>query len=48
MVQGTNSYDDTAGSSVVVITAGVARKPGMSRDDLLNINTGIVKQCAER
>lgn len=48
MVQGTNSYDDTAGSAVVVITAGVARKPGMSRDDLLNINTGIVKQCAEK
>ena len=47
MVRGTNSYDDTAGSDIVVITAGVARKPGMSRDDLLNINTGIVKQCAE-
>ncbi len=46
-VRGTNSYDDTAGSSIVVITAGVARKPGMSRDDLLNINTSIVKQCAE-
>src|SRR4030095_1517674 len=40
MVRGTNSYDDTAGSAIVVITAGVARKPGMSRDDLLNINTG--------
>jgi hypothetical protein len=48
MVRGTNSYDDTAGSSIVVITAGVARKPGMSRDDLLNINTNIVKQCAEQ
>ncbi len=48
MVRGTNSYDDTKGSSVVVITAGVARKPGMSRDDLLNINTNIVKQCAEQ
>ena len=47
MVRGTNSYDDTAGSDIVVITAGVARKPGMSRDDLLNINTSIVKQCAE-
>jgi malate dehydrogenase len=46
-VRGTNSYDDTRGSDVVVITAGVARKPGMSRDDLLNINTSIVKQCAE-
>jgi len=48
MVRGTNSYDDTAGSDIVVITAGVARKPGMSRDDLLNINTSIVKQCAEQ
>jgi malate dehydrogenase len=48
MVRGTNSYDDTAGSDVVVITAGVARKPGMSRDDLLNTNTNIVKTCAEQ
>ena len=48
MVRGTNSYDDTAGSAIVVITAGVARKPGMSRDDLLNINASIVKQCAEK
>ncbi len=47
-VRGTNSYDDTADSAVVVITAGVARKPGMSRDDLLSINTGIVKQCCEK
>ena len=47
-VTGTNSYDDTADSDVVVITAGVARKPGMSRDDLLNTNTGIVKACSER
>jgi malate dehydrogenase len=47
MVRGTNSYDDTKGSDVVVITAGVARKPGMSRDDLLNTNTSIVKACAE-
>ena len=39
---GTNGYDETAGSDVVVITAGVARKPGMSRDDLLKINHGIV------
>jgi len=48
MVKGTNSYDDTKGSDVVVITAGVARKPGMSRDDLLNTNTKIVKECAEK
>jgi malate dehydrogenase len=35
-VVGTNSYDETAGSEIVVVTAGIARKPGMSRDDLLN------------
>ena len=48
MVRGTNSYDDTTGSDVVVITAGIARKPGMSRDDLQNTNAGIVKACAEK
>ena len=37
-VIGTNDYADTAGSDIVVITAGIARKPGMSRDDLLNTN----------
>ena len=47
-VIGTNDYKDTKDSDIVVITAGIARKPGMSRDDLLNINTGIVKQCAEK
>jgi malate dehydrogenase len=41
-VQGTQAYEDTANSDVVVITAGVARKPGMSRDDLLNINYKIM------
>jgi len=46
-VTGTNSYEETAGSEVVVITAGIARKPGMSRDDLLNTNAGIVKQVSE-
>jgi malate dehydrogenase len=46
-VIGTNDYKDTAGSDVVVITAGIARKPGMSRDDLLNTNSKIVKECAE-
>lgn len=40
---GANSYEDTAGSDVVVITSGVARKPGMSRDDLLRTNMGIVR-----
>jgi malate dehydrogenase len=47
-VTGTNSYDATAGSQVVVITAGIARKPGMSRDDLLNTNAGIVKSVSEQ
>ena len=46
-VIGTNDYKDTAGSDVVVITAGIARKPGMSRDDLLNTNYKIVKECTE-
>jgi malate dehydrogenase len=46
-VRGTNSYDDTANSDIVVITAGIARKPGMSREDLLNTNAGIVRQVAE-
>ncbi|HET9440201.1 MAG TPA: malate dehydrogenase, partial [Longimicrobiales bacterium] len=46
-VRGTNNYDDTAGSDIVVITAGIARKPGMSREDLLNTNAGIVRQVAE-
>ncbi|HWG34961.1 MAG TPA: malate dehydrogenase [Gemmatimonadaceae bacterium] len=45
---GTNSYDETEGSDIVVITAGIARKPGMSRDDLLNTNAGIVKQVSEQ
>jgi malate dehydrogenase len=47
-VIGTNGYEATAGSDVVVITAGIARKPGMSRDDLLNTNAGIVKQVSEQ
>jgi malate dehydrogenase len=46
-VIGTNGYDETVGSEIVVVTAGIARKPGMSRDDLLNTNAGIVKQVAE-
>jgi malate dehydrogenase len=46
-VTGSNGYDESAGSDVVVITAGIARKPGMSRDDLLNTNAGIVKSVAE-
>ena len=45
-VQGTNNYDDTAASDVVVITAGIPRKPGMSRDDLLSTNAKIVGAVA--
>ena len=44
---GTNSYEDTAGSDIVVVTAGLPRKPGMSRDDLLEKNTEIVKSVSE-
>ena len=47
-VIGTNGYEETAGSDIVVITAGIARKPGMSRDDLLNTNAGIVKQVSQQ
>ena len=47
-VIGTNGYDETEDSDIVVITAGIARKPGMSRDDLLNTNAGIVKQVSEQ
>jgi malate dehydrogenase len=43
----TNDYSKTAGSEVVVITSGVPRKPGMSRDDLISINAGIVKNVTE-
>ena len=46
-VTGTNDYADTANSDIVVITAGIARKPGMSRDDLLNTNFGIMSQVLE-
>lgn len=45
-VTGTTGYEETAGSDIVVITAGIPRKPGMSRDDLLNTNAGIVGSCA--
>ncbi|HTO93411.1 MAG TPA: malate dehydrogenase [Bacteroidota bacterium] len=44
-VVGSNGYAETANSDIVVITAGIARKPGMSRDDLMNTNSGIVKSC---
>lgn len=47
-VIGTNDYKDTAGSDIIIITAGSARKPGMSRDDLLRINYDIVKAVTEQ
>ena len=46
-VIGSNGYDESEMSDIVVITAGIARKPGMSRDDLLNTNAGIVKSVGE-
>ncbi len=45
---GTNDYADTADSDVVVVTAGIARKPGMSRDDLLSTNAKIVSAVSEQ
>lgn len=47
-VIGTNSYDETAGSDIILITAGIARKPGMSRDDLQATNASIVKTVTEQ
>jgi len=44
---GANTYDATAGSDIVIITAGIPRKPGMSRDDLLSTNAGIVKKVTQ-
>ncbi len=46
-VTGTSDYKDIEGADVVIITAGVARKPGMSRDDLLSINNGVMKEVGE-
>jgi malate dehydrogenase len=46
-LRGTNDYKGIAGADLVIITAGLARKPGMSRDDLLKTNLGIMKQVAE-
>tara|TARA_B100000579_G_scaffold148843_1_gene120801 strand:+ start:498 stop:1460 length:963 start_codon:yes stop_codon:yes gene_type:complete len=46
-LSGTDNYEDTKNSDVVIITAGVPRKPGMTRDDLLEINLKIIKQVAE-
>src|ERR1700745_2024273 len=47
-VSGANSYDETAGSEVIVITAGLPRSPGMSRDDLVATNEKIVKDVTEK
>ncbi len=47
-VIGTNGYDEAAGAEVFVVTAGIARKPGMSRDDLVKTNAGIVRSVASR
>ena len=46
-VKGTNNYEDTKNSDIVVVTSGVPRKPGMSRDDLISINTKIVKEVTQ-
>ena len=46
-LSGTNNYEDTRDSDVIIITAGMPRKPGMSRDDLLGINLKIIKEVAE-
>ncbi len=45
---GTQGYDEAAGAEVFVVTAGIARKPGMSRDDLVRTNAGIVKSVSEQ
>ena len=47
-VAGTNDYADTAGSDIIVVTSGLARQPGMSRDDLLTKNAGIVRAVVEQ
>ena len=46
-LSGTDNYEDTKNSDVIIITAGVPRKPGMTRDDLLSVNLKIIKQVAE-
>jgi malate dehydrogenase len=45
-LSGTNEYKDIAGADVIIVTAGIARKPGMSRDDLVAINAGVMKTVA--
>lgn len=48
VITGANDYAETKGSDIIVITAGIPRKPGMSRDDLLNTNAKIVKEATEK
>src|SRR6202035_5228881 len=48
LITGTNGYEETAGSDVVLITSGIARKPGMSRDDLVMTNAKIVASVARQ
>ena len=48
LVIGSNGYEESAGSDIVVITAGIPRKPGMSRDDLVNTNAGIMRAVCEQ
>jgi malate dehydrogenase len=45
--KGTNDYKDISNSDVIIVTAGVPRKPGMSRDDLISVNTGVIKTVGE-
>ena len=47
-VIGSNGYEETAGSQLVIVTAGIARKPGMSREDLLKTNAGIVRDVSDQ
>ena len=47
-ITGANTYEATAGSDIAIITAGIPRKPGMSRDDLISTNAGIVRQVTEQ
>jgi malate dehydrogenase len=47
-INGAQTYDEAAGAEVVVVTAGIARKPGMSRDDLVKTNAGIVRSVSEQ
>ena len=46
-ITGANDYEGIKGADVVIVTAGIARKPGMSRDDLIGINTGVMRQVGE-